>query len=171
MIPVGAEMTQMEHRFVPSRFKDGYGPIGMWFQYFKARATNAYGEDYTVTRESELRKYEPYGSAVPTPTPLRNHQMFLDIQAGKSPIYIRTDEAIANLTKGDAARLEEVKGEAWEDFLDMTISQAFDVGRPEHCPGGYAVGDRGAGALHHGVTLRRSGGMGQRPRRPGSVRS
>ena len=125
MIPVGAEMTQMEHRFVPSRFKDGYGPIGMWFQYFKARATNAYGEDYTVTRESELRKYEPYGSAVPTPTPLRNHQMFLDIQAGKSPIYIRTDEAIANLTKGDAARLEEVKGEAWEDFLDMTISQAL----------------------------------------------
>ena len=125
MIPVGAEMTQMEHRFVPSRFKDGYGPIGMWFQYFKARATNAYGEDYTVTRESELRKYEPYGSAVPTPTPLRNHQMFLDIQEGKSPIYIRTDEAIANLTKGDAARLEEVKGEAWEDFLDMTISQAL----------------------------------------------
>jgi adenylylsulfate reductase subunit A len=125
MIPIGAEMTQMEHRFVPSRFKDGYGPIGMWFQFFKARATNAYGEDYTVTRAGELKKYEPYGSSVPTPTPLRNHQMFLDIQEGKGPIYIRTEEAIANLSRGDPARLEQVKSEAWEDFLDMTVSQAL----------------------------------------------
>ena len=125
VIPIGAEMTQMEHRFVPTRFKDGYGPIGMWFQFFRARATNALGEDYTVTRESELRKYEPYGSAVPTPTPLRNHQMYLDIIEGKGPIYIRTEEAIARLAGGDATRLEEVKGEAWEDFLDMTISQAL----------------------------------------------
>ncbi len=125
VIPTGAEMTQMEHRFVPSRFKDGYGPIGMWFQFFRARATNALGEDYTVTRESELRKYEPYGSAVPTPTPLRNHQMYLDIIEGKGPIYIRTEEAIERLAGGDATRLEEVKGEAWEDFLDMTISQAL----------------------------------------------
>ena len=125
IIPTGAEMTQMEHRFVPSRFKDGYGPIGMWFQYFKARATNAYGEDYTVTRADELKKYEPYGSAVPTPTPLRNHQMLLDIREGKGPIYIRTEEAIANLAGGDPTKLEEVKSEAWEDFLDMTISQAL----------------------------------------------
>lgn len=125
VIPIGAEMTQMEHRFVPSRFKDGYGPIGMWFQFFRARATNSLGEDYTVTRESELRKYEPYGSAVPTPTPLRNHQMYLDIIEGKGPIYIRTEEAIERLAGGDATRLEEVKGEAWEDFLDMTISQAL----------------------------------------------
>src|SRR5204863_10168829 len=41
MISVGTEMTQMEHRFVPTRFKDGYGPVGMWFQYFHARVTNA----------------------------------------------------------------------------------------------------------------------------------
>ena len=125
IIPTGAEMTQMEHRFVPSRFKDGYGPIGMWFQFFKARATNAAGEDYTVTRADELKKYEPYGSAIPTPTPLRNHQMYLDIKEGKGPIYIRTEEAIAKLAGGDAARLEQVKNEAWEDFLDMTISQAL----------------------------------------------
>jgi adenylylsulfate reductase subunit A len=89
MIPVGTEMTQMEHRFVPTRFKDGYGPVGMWFQYFHARVTNALGEDYTVTRADELKKYEPYGSATPTPTPLRNHQMFLDIQAGLGPMYMR----------------------------------------------------------------------------------
>ena len=65
MIPIGTEMTQMEHRFVPTRFKDGYGPVGMWFQYFHARVTNALGGDYTVTRADELQKYAPYGLAVP----------------------------------------------------------------------------------------------------------
>jgi len=125
MIPVGTEMTQMEHRFVPTRFKDGYGPVGMWFQYFHARVTNALGEDYTVTRADELKKYEPYGSAIPTPTPLRNHQMFLDIKAGLGPMYMRTEEAMQKLASGDPARMEKVREEAWEDFLDMTISQAL----------------------------------------------
>jgi adenylylsulfate reductase subunit A len=125
MIPIGTEMTQMEHRFVPTRFKDGYGPVGMWFQYFHAQVLNALGEDYTVTRDDELRKYEPYGSAVPTPTPLRNHQMFLDIQAGLGPMYMRTDQAMQRLAAGDPAKMDEVRAEAWEDFLDMTISQAL----------------------------------------------
>ncbi|MFB3120508.1 MAG: adenylyl-sulfate reductase subunit alpha [Stenotrophomonas maltophilia] len=125
MIPIGTEMTQMEHRFVPTRFKDGYGPVGMWFQYFHARVTNSLGEDYTVTREDELRKYEPYGSAVPTPTPLRNHQMFLDIKAGLGPMYMRTDEAMQKLAGGDAAKMDQVRNEAWEDFLDMTVAQAL----------------------------------------------
>ena len=125
MIPIGTEMTQMEHRFVPTRFKDGYGPVGMWFQYFHAQVLNALGEDYTVTRDDELRKYEPYGSAVPTPTPLRNHQMFLDIQAGLGPMYMRTDQAMQRLAAGDPAKMDEVRNEAWEDFLDMTISQAL----------------------------------------------
>ena len=125
MIPAGAEMTQMEHRFVPTRFKDGYGPVGMWFQYFHARVLNALGEDYTVTRADELAKYEPYGSAIPTPTPLRNHQMFLDIRDGRGPMYMRTDEAMQKLAEGDPAKMEQVRNEAWEDFLDMTISQAL----------------------------------------------
>ena len=51
--------------------------------------------------------------------------MFLDITEGKSPIYIRTEEAIAKLSQGDAEKFEEVRSEAWEDFLDMTISQAL----------------------------------------------
>ncbi len=125
MIPIGTEMTQMEHRFVPTRFKDGYGPVGMWFQYFHARVTNSLGVDYTVTRDDELRKYEPYGSAVPTPTPLRNHQMFLDIKAGLGPMYMRTDEAMQKLAGGDAAKMDQVRNEAWEDFLDMTVAQAL----------------------------------------------
>ena len=125
MIPIGTEMTQMEHRFVPTRFKDGYGPVGMWFQYFHARITNAKGEDYTITREDELRKWEPYGSAVPVPTPLRNHQMFMDIRDGLGPMYMRTDEAMQKLAEGDPAKMDKVRNEAWEDFLDMTISQAL----------------------------------------------
>ena len=38
MIQAGAKMTQMEHRLVVARFKDGYGPVGMWFLLFKAVA-------------------------------------------------------------------------------------------------------------------------------------
>jgi adenylylsulfate reductase subunit A len=125
MIPIGTEMTQMEHRFVPTRFKDGYGPVGMWFQYFHARVTNALGEDYTVTRDDELKKYAPYGTAVPTPTPLRNHQMFLDIKAGLGPMYMRTEEAMQKLAQGDERKMDKVRQEAWEDFLDMTIAQAL----------------------------------------------
>lgn len=125
MIQAGAEATQMENRFVPSRFKDGYGPVGAWFLLLKSRATNAYGEDYTVTRADELHNWEPYGSAKPTPTPLRNHQMMLDLIEGKGPVYMRTDEALTALAQGDKKKLKELESEAWEDFLDMTISQAL----------------------------------------------
>ena len=125
MIPIGTEMTQMEHRFVPTRFKDGYGPVGMWFQYFHAHIENSRGEDYTVTRADELKKYEPYGSAIPTPTPLRNHQMFMDVREGLGPMYMRTDQAMQALSGGDSAKMDQVRDEAWEDFLDMTIAQAL----------------------------------------------
>ncbi|HZA25245.1 MAG TPA: adenylylsulfate reductase subunit alpha, partial [Dehalococcoidia bacterium] len=97
----------------------------MWFQYFHARVTNALGEDYTVTRDDELKKYAPYGTSVPTPTPLRNHQMFLDIKAGLGPMYMRTEEAMQKLAQGDARKMDQVRQEAWEDFLDMTIAQAL----------------------------------------------
>ena len=30
------------NRFVPTRFKDGYGPVGAWFLLFKSKATNAF---------------------------------------------------------------------------------------------------------------------------------
>jgi len=49
---VGAEMTMMENRFVPARFKDGYGPVGAWFLLFKAKATNYKGEDYCATNRA-----------------------------------------------------------------------------------------------------------------------
>ncbi|MCL5959646.1 MAG: adenylyl-sulfate reductase subunit alpha [Chloroflexi bacterium] len=124
MIEAGAMATQMENRFVPSRFKDGYGPVGAWFLLLKSMATNAYGENYLVTRDAELRNWEPYGSNKPVPTPLRNHQMLMDIVDGKGPIYMRTEQALANLAQGDKKKLKELESEAWEDFLDMTITQA-----------------------------------------------
>ena len=164
MIPAGVEMTQMEHRFVPTRFKDGYGPVGMWFQYFHAKVLNAQGDDYTVTRADELNKYEPYGSAIPTPTPLRNHQMFLDIRDGLGPMYMRTDLAMQALSEGDPAKMEQVRNEAWEDFLDMTISQALTWAAqniaPEETPSEIVLAEPYIMGSHSGE----AGCLGQRPR-------
>ncbi len=126
-IQAGAEMTLMENRFVPSRFKDGYGPVGAWFLLFKAKACNAYGEDYMVRNAEELKKYEPYGSAAVTSTCLRNHLMMLEMREGRGPVYMETAAAMKALfdsVNNDKKKVRELEAEAWEDFLDMTISQA-----------------------------------------------
>jgi len=130
-LKAGAEMTCQEVRFVPVRFKDAYGPVGAWFLLFKAKATNALGEDYMETRKDELQKWLPYGAAKPTPANLRNHLMMLEVNEGKGPIYMRTEEAIQKIVddaedEKEAKRtLKKLEAEAWEDFLDMTISQAL----------------------------------------------
>jgi len=56
----------------------------------------------------------------------------LEIKAGNGPLMMRTDEAIAALAKqyeGDEKaykkKMKTLENEAWEDFLDMTISQAL----------------------------------------------
>jgi adenylylsulfate reductase subunit A len=126
MIEAGAEISQMEHRLVQTRFKDGYGPVGMWFLLFKSVVKNAYGERYDITRADELEKWAPYGTAHPVPTPLRNHQMLLDVFEGRGPHYMRTDEAMQKLYEGQTPeRIKEIESEAWEDFLNMTMSQAL----------------------------------------------
>jgi len=128
----GAEMTCQEVRFVPVRFKDSYGPVGAWFLLFKSKATNAKGEDYMETRAGELEKWAPYGTSKPTPTNLRNYLMLLELEDGNGPIYMRTDEAIKELVaqipdeKEARRKLKELESEAWEDFLDMTVSQALN---------------------------------------------
>jgi adenylylsulfate reductase subunit A len=130
-LKAGAEMTCQEVRFVPVRFKDAYGPVGAWFLLFQSGATNASGEDYMITRASELEKWAPYGTAKPTPANLRNYLMMLEIQEGKHPIYMRTEEAIQKIVdripdETEARRtLKNLENEAWEDFLDMTVSQAL----------------------------------------------
>ena len=127
MIQAGAKMTQMEHRLVVARFKDGYGPVGMWFLLFKAVAKNAYGELVEQTRRHELEGWEPYASAKPMPTPLRNHLMLNDIKDGRGPHYLRTDDALQKMfadAQNDPKKIREIESDAWEDFLDMTMSQA-----------------------------------------------
>ncbi|MBU1320659.1 MAG: adenylyl-sulfate reductase subunit alpha [candidate division Zixibacteria bacterium] len=127
----GAEMTCQEVRFIPVRFKDAYGPVGAWFLLFKSRATNATGGNYMIERKDELAKWQPYGAVKPVPANLRNWLMMLDVMDGKGPIYMRTEEAIENLSKAvpdekeRKKKLKELESEAWEDFLDMTISQAI----------------------------------------------
>jgi len=130
-LKAGAEMTCQEVRFVPVRFKDAYGPVGAWFLLFQAQATNAKGENYMETRAAELEKWAPYGTSKPTPANLRNYLMMLEIEDGNSPIYMRTDEAIKRLVeqipdeKEARRKLKKLETEAWEDFLDMTVSQAL----------------------------------------------
>ncbi|MEW6016222.1 MAG: adenylyl-sulfate reductase subunit alpha [Candidatus Zixiibacteriota bacterium] len=127
----GAEMTSQEIRFIPVRFKDAYGPVGAWFLLFKSQATNAMGGNYMVERVSELEKWKPYGLVKPIPANLRNWLGMMDIMEGKGPIYMRTEEAINKIASaaGDEKeakkKLKELESEAWEDFLDMTISQAI----------------------------------------------
>ncbi|OQB08254.1 MAG: adenylylsulfate reductase subunit alpha [Deltaproteobacteria bacterium ADurb.Bin207] len=130
-IKAGAEMTCQEVRFIPVRFKDGYGPVGAWFLLFKSAATNAFGENYMVTHAEELKKYAPYGLVKPIPACLRNHLGMMDIFAGKGPLYMQTAEAIQRIAaeagdeKAAKKKLKTLEAEAWEDFLDMTVSQAI----------------------------------------------
>jgi adenylylsulfate reductase subunit A len=127
----GAELTCQEVRFIPVRFKDAYGPVGAWFLLFKSRATNALGGEYMVERKDELNKWAPYGLVKPIPANLRNWLGMLDLNDGKGPIYMRTEEAIQKIAdestdeKAKKKKLRELEAEAWEDFLDMTISQAM----------------------------------------------
>lgn len=122
---VGAEMTMMENRFVPARFKDGYGPVGAWFLLFKAKATNALGENYVATNAEMLKKYPPYGLEKVPATCLRNHLMLKEMKEGRGPIIMDTVTALkdlsANMTPKESKHLI---AEAWEDFLDMSVGQA-----------------------------------------------
>jgi adenylylsulfate reductase subunit A len=120
----GAEMTLMENRFVPMRFKDGYGPVGAWFLFFKAQATNAQGEDYCLKHADTIHEmFAPYDE--PMGTALRNHAAMIEMKAGNGPIMMHTDKAMAKLSETmDEKAMKHLEAEAWEDFLDMTIGQA-----------------------------------------------
>ncbi len=130
-IKAGAEMTCQEVRFIPVRFKDAYGPVGAWFLLFKSAATSALGGNYMVERRPELANWQPYGAVKPVPANLRNYLMMLDVMEGKGPIYMQTAEAIQKIAASETdpkkakKKLKELEAEAWEDFLDMTISQAI----------------------------------------------
>jgi adenylylsulfate reductase subunit A len=130
----GAEMSLMENRFVPARFKDGYGPVGAWFLFFKAKATDSYGEDYCTNKEyfdDAVARYGEYAKGLGTA--IRNHLMMRAMKDGKGPILMNTHHAMAEFSKriidqlgekAGAKKLKHLEAEAWEDFLDMAIGQA-----------------------------------------------
>jgi len=120
----GAELTMMENRFVPARFKDGYGPVGAWFLLFKARAANGYGEDYMTKNKDMLDQYPPYGQAAVPASCLRNHLMLKEMKEGRGPIWMDTVTALAKLRDTLTPReVKHLEAEAWEDFLDMCVGQ------------------------------------------------
>jgi len=123
---IGAELTLMENRFVPARFKDGYGPVGAWFLLFKAKSANALGEDYQSKNAHILADhgYDAYASGHKMGTCLRNHLMLKEMKEGRGPIFMDTPTALANLAANmTPAEMKHLEAEAWEDFLDMTIGQ------------------------------------------------
>ncbi len=120
----GAEMTLMENRFVPTRFKDGYGPVGAWFLLFKSQATNAFGEVYLERNKEMLDDYPPYGQAAVPASCLRNHLMLKEMREGRGPIWMDTVTALAKLRENLTPReVKHLEAEVWEDFLDMCIGQ------------------------------------------------
>jgi adenylylsulfate reductase subunit A len=122
----GAELTLMENRFVPNRFKDGYGPVGAWFLLFKAKSMNAFGEDYQEKNFDDLKGpgYDAYVEGHSMGTCLRNHLMLKELKEGRGPIFIDTPTAMAKLAENMTPKqIKHLEAEAWEDFLDMTISQ------------------------------------------------
>ncbi len=120
----GAELTMMENRFVPNRFKDGYGPVGAWFLLFKAKATNAFGEIYLERNKEMLDDYPPYGQANVPAACLRNHLMLKEMKEGRGPIWMDTVSALADMRATLSPReVKHLEAEAWEDFLDMCIGQ------------------------------------------------
>ncbi|OSM02087.1 adenylyl-sulfate reductase subunit alpha [Magnetofaba australis] len=130
---VGAELTMMENRFVPTRFKDGYGPVGAWFLHYQAKATNCRGNLYMTTNQHLLDDYPPYGQSEVPATCLRNHLMLHEMRDGRGPIYIRTDTALqarARLHEEQVGQQRaqalnaELEAHAWEDFLGMCTPQA-----------------------------------------------
>ncbi|MBI4824052.1 MAG: adenylyl-sulfate reductase subunit alpha [Nitrospirae bacterium] len=130
ILHAGGELTQMDVTFVPPRFKDSYGPVGTFFLLFKTPATDAYGGPYVGAYGSETDKWAPYSKAKPCPTPVRNYEMILCTQEGKSPMLIHTEKVVERLQKEITdpkelkKKLKEYESEAWEDFLDMTIAGA-----------------------------------------------
>jgi adenylylsulfate reductase subunit A len=100
----------------------------MWFLLFKAVLKNAQGEMVEEKWADLLKEWLPYGAGKPIPTPLRNHQMIRDHLSGCGPFYLRTDEAMQKMfasVQNDPKKMREIEADAWEDFLDMTMSQAL----------------------------------------------
>ena len=79
----GAELTMMENRFVPTRFKDGYGPVGAWFPALQIQGQPTPLVEVYMDRNKEmLDDYPPYGQAAVPASCLRNHLMLKEMKGG-----------------------------------------------------------------------------------------
>ena len=128
LLMAGAEISQMEHRLVQTRFKDGYGPVGMWFLLSRnEEVRNAFGERFEEIYKDELENWRPYSNGQDVPTPVRNFQMMHDIFAGKGPFYMKPSVPFQRLYKAQSPEMiESLEGERWGEFLDiMTKEQAL----------------------------------------------
>jgi hypothetical protein len=130
---IGIDTVRLsEQRYHEMRFKDAYGPVAAWLLLFKSRATSATEGEHMVERKAELDNRGAQGKAKAVAENLRKYLDMLDEFEGKGPIYMRTEEAIANLAakyKDDPEalkkKMKELESEAWEDCFDMTISEAI----------------------------------------------
>src|SRR3989304_1448474 len=129
----GAELTMMENRFVPARFKDGYGPVGAWFLLFKAKVANGMGEDYNATHGhiiKDEKRFGKYGQGVPG-TCLRNHIMLEEMRAGRGPIIMDTPTALANLAKNMTPKEVQHLLGSHAGCAGIWVSGPTDVGAPK----------------------------------------
>jgi adenylylsulfate reductase subunit A len=63
-----------------------------------------------------LDDYPPYGHAVVPASCLRNHLMLKEMKEGRSPIYMDSVTALANLRETLSSReVKHLEAEAWED--------------------------------------------------------
>src|SRR5438445_13793358 len=61
------------------------------------------------------------------PSRLRSLLMLSDSKDRRGPHDMRTDEALQRMfveAQNDPKKIAEIESDAWEDFLDMTMSQA-----------------------------------------------
>ena len=155
----GAEMTSQEVVFHPGpASRTAYGPVGAWFLLFKAMATSATGFNYMaegLAEGGELHKMAALrrGQADPH-LPSQPPDDDRDVQEGrrsdlhphrqgpspKSPNRRRT-------RRPTRRKLKKLEAEAWEDFLDMTISQAILWASKDVFPEEGPLGDHALGTV------------------------
>ena len=161
---IGAKMVLMENRFVPARFKDGYGPVGAWFLFFKAQATNAYGEDYMARNWDRVKKEYP-GYADAPGTCLRNHAAMIEMREGRGPIMMHTDKAMQKLAETPEQERAQASGSRSLGRLSGYVHlRRLPVGLLQHGARQDAVGNHPLRALpaRFSRRLRRSVGLRSR---------
>ena len=126
MIAAGAEMSQMEHRVVLPRFKDGYGPVGMWPLVPEAAIENAAGEDVERKHRAAARGRTPDADEDGVPVTLRNFRFMQDISAGHGPFRLALDPAYRRLYRDQPdALIAYARAEGLAEYVDgMTLPQA-----------------------------------------------